>query len=121
MEMAGAREPGSAAVDRSHLGAYGLLMPAMETFAPALLTEPVIPAEPPRNASNVPLPLAPSERVKLNVAFELILLFLIFEMDPVNFTDPVSINPSVDVVQVPESFPFAATLIMAVTPSASPR
>lgn len=69
----------------------------------------------------MPVPLAPSERGKLNFAFELMLPFVIFEMDPVNFTDPVSVNPSVDVVQVPESFPVFATLTTAAYPSASPR
>ncbi len=116
--------PGAAPVCRSPLVTYVILAPAMGTSAPALLSEPAIAAEAPkrmRNASNVPVPLASSERIKLHFAFELILPFVIFKMDPVNFTDPVSVNLSVDVVQVPESFPLAATLITAVTPSALPR
>ena len=39
--------PGPAAVYRSHVVAYGILPPAKVTFAPALLSEPVISAEPP--------------------------------------------------------------------------
>jgi hypothetical protein len=58
----------------------------------------------------MPAPWAPSERGDLNFAFELIMPFVIFEIDPVNFTEPVSVNPSGGVVHVPDSFSVFATL-----------